>query len=254
MILPHDEHGDGAPLVLLHAGVADRSMWSDHLPPLGAAGHRALALDLPGFGDADAGPEPLAPWRDVLATMDALGIARAALVGNSWGAGMALRAAAIAPHRVSHLVLVSAGDPWRESPSSRLAAAWQAEEAALAAGSIDGAVDAVLAAWTQPGAPDELRERVGAMQRRIFIEHAAEPEPEYAPDPLADGPGARAGIRCPVLCLAGEHDMPDFAEAALGLAAALPDGRHAVIAGAGHLAPLETPESFRTILLEFLAA
>lgn len=165
-----------------------------------------------------------------------------------------LHAAALAPDRVSHLVLVSAGDPWRESPSSRLAAAWQAEEAALAAGDIDGAVDAVLAAWTQPGAPDELRARVGAMQRRSFIEHAAEPEPDYAPDPIADGPGALTGIRCPALCLAGEHDMPDFADAAPGLAAALPDGRHAVIAGAGHLAPLETPESFRAIVLEFLAA
>jgi len=157
VILPHDETGSGPPVILLHAGVADRSMCSDHLPP-------------------------------------------------------------------------------------------------LAAGDIDGAVDAVLAAWTQPDAPDALRARVGAMQRRGFVEHGAEPEPDYAPDPIADGAGALAGIRCPALCLAGEHDMPDFADAAPRLAAALPAGRHAVIAGAGHLASLETPESFRAIMLEFLAA
>ncbi len=48
--------------------------------------------------------------------------------------------------------------------------------------------------------------------------------------------------------------MPDFADAAPGLAAALPDGRHAVIAGAGHLASLETPEAFRATVLDFFAA
>jgi pimeloyl-ACP methyl ester carboxylesterase len=41
-------------VVLLHAGIANRQMWRDHLEPLAAAGYRAVAVDLPGFGEAQA--------------------------------------------------------------------------------------------------------------------------------------------------------------------------------------------------------
>ncbi|MGH9062285.1 MAG: alpha/beta fold hydrolase [Acidimicrobiales bacterium] len=54
--------------------------------------------------------------------------------------------------------------------------------------------------------------------------------------------------------LAGEHDMPDFRDAALRLSATLPQARHLVLEGADHLAPLETPVAFRTLLLDFLSA
>jgi pimeloyl-ACP methyl ester carboxylesterase len=48
--LPHEDAGTGAPVVLLHAGVADRTMWSELLPDLVRAGYRAITLDLPGHG------------------------------------------------------------------------------------------------------------------------------------------------------------------------------------------------------------
>ena len=50
MILPYDEAGSGEAIVLIHAGIADRTMWSEHLEPLAAAGYHAIAVDLPGFG------------------------------------------------------------------------------------------------------------------------------------------------------------------------------------------------------------
>ena len=57
MILPRDELGSGDPLVLLHAGIADRGMWRD-LEPFANAGYRVVAMDLPGYGDAriESGP------------------------------------------------------------------------------------------------------------------------------------------------------------------------------------------------------
>jgi 3-oxoadipate enol-lactonase len=100
-MLPHDEAGSGPVLLLLHAGIADRTMWAEHLEPLAAAGYRAIAVDLPGFGEAPVAPGEQAPWADVLETMDALAIDRAALVGNSFGGAVALRIAAVAPLRVS---------------------------------------------------------------------------------------------------------------------------------------------------------
>src|ERR1700758_2372289 len=101
MKLPHSEAGDGPAVLLLHAGVADRTMWREHLEPLAAAGYRVIAPDLPGFGEAAVRPGPQAPWNDVLETMNALGVERATLVANSFGGAVALRVAAVAPVAVS---------------------------------------------------------------------------------------------------------------------------------------------------------
>jgi pimeloyl-ACP methyl ester carboxylesterase len=238
--LPHDDVGSGPAVVLLHAGVADRTMWAEHLQPLADAGRRIVAVDLPGFGEA---PEPplLQPWDDVLETMDALGVERATLVGNSFGAAVALRVAALAPERVAALVLVS--PPPREwDPSPQLQAAWDAEEAALKRGDVDGAAAAVAEAW----APARLRERVAAMQRRALETQMAAGEPEEAPDPLE----GRRLEPVPAVIAVGEHDMPDFHAAAEAWGAELPHARRVTIAGAGHLAPLEQPEAFRELLAQ----
>jgi 3-oxoadipate enol-lactonase len=147
-------------------------------------------------------------------------------------------------------VLVSVS-PVELDPFDELMAAWTAEEDALERGDIE--VLAVLEAWTLPGTPEALRARVGAMQRRAFATALAADEPPEAPDPLEDDPELLAAIDVPVLVAVGERDMIDFRRGAETLAHALPRARHEVIAGAGHLARLETPDAFRALLFAFLA-
>lgn len=250
-MLPLDEAGVGEAVVLLHAGIADRTMWREHLGALADAGFRAVAVDLPGFGEAPIEPGPQAPWEDVLRTMKELGVARASLVGNSFGAAVALRAAAIASSAVSALALISP-PPLAMDPSPELQRAWDAEDAALERGDIDDAVEAVVNAWTQPGAPTALRERIAAMQRRAFELQAAAGDVEEAPDPLEQHPDALDRLRVPALAAAGEYDLPDFKRGAEQIAAALPRGQLAIIEGAGHLAPLEVPKALRDLLVAFL--
>jgi pimeloyl-ACP methyl ester carboxylesterase len=251
MALPHDEAGSGPAVVLLHAGIADRSMWAEHLQPLAAAGYRAVAVGLPGFGDVMPAEGEQAPWNDVLQTMDELSIEQAALVGNSFGGAVALRVALVAPHRVSALALISAPAPGIE-PSAELKAIWQAEEEALERGDTDAAVEAVVAGWTLPDAPPELRDRVAAIQRRTFECQPDDGEWIEAPDPVDEHPEALTQLNVPALVAAGKRDLPDFREGAESLARTLPSARHAVIQGAGHLAPLETAQAFRELLLGFL--
>lgn len=251
VMLPHDEVGRGPAVVLLHAGVADRTMWAEHLEPLAEAGYRVLAVDLPGYGEAPVEPGEQAPWADVLETMDELSIERAALVGNSFGGAVALRAALVAPDRVSALALISVPAPGLE-PSPELEAAWEAEEAALLRGDIEAAVDAVVDAWTLPDAPQGLRDRVAAMQRRAFALQAGATAATEAPDPVEQRPDALTRLNVPTLVAAGERDKRDFRRGAEVMARTLPGARHAVIKGAGHLAPLETPEAFRELVLTFL--
>jgi pimeloyl-ACP methyl ester carboxylesterase len=251
-VLPHDERGSGEAVVLLHAGVADRTMWREQLERLADAGYRGIALDLPGFGEAPVPAGPQAPWDDVLHTLRDLGLGPVAMVGNSFGAAIALRVAVVAPAAVRSLMLVSPPPLDDEDPSSELEAAWDAEEEALGRGDIDAAVEAVLAAWLAPDAPAELRDRVASMQRRAFELQSAATGAAEATDPLARDPGAVSRLRIPVLALAGEADMPDFKRAVEEIAAAIPGARTDTLAGAGHLAPLETPDRFWDALHAFL--
>ncbi|HLY49812.1 MAG TPA: alpha/beta hydrolase [Solirubrobacteraceae bacterium] len=250
-MLPYDEAGEGSAMVLLHAGIADRSMWSEQLEPLAEAGYRVVAPDLPGFGDAPIAAGEQAPWSDVLGLMDELEIERAVLVGNSFGGAVALRVAVLAGERVTALVLVSAPAPGLD-PSAQLQAAWKAEEAGLDRGDLESAVSAVVNAWTLPDAPTELRERVATMQRRAFARQAAAGEVSEAPDPVEADPDLLGGLDMPALVTAGELDMPDFRRSLRSLASVLPQARSALIAGAAHLAPLERPSEFRALLLSFL--
>ncbi|HXB16548.1 MAG TPA: alpha/beta hydrolase [Solirubrobacteraceae bacterium] len=253
MILPFDAVGEGPPVVLLHAGVADRTMWREHLAPIADSGRRAIALDLPGFGEAGLEPGPQSPWEDVLQTLRILTSEPVALAGNSYGGAIALRVAAVAPSAVGALALISAPAPGAEDePSDELAAIWEAEEAALEAGEVDRAVDVIVDGWTLPGASEEIRERIAAMQRRAFLLQQAVPDADVGSDPLEERLDRLGELRMPALCAAGTRDKPDFIAAATALAETLPEGRHATISRAGHLAPLEQPRVFRRMLLGFL--
>ena len=222
-------------------------MWSDQLDPLAEAGYRAIALDIPGFGEAAVPPGIDVPWNDVLETMAELDTGPAALVGNSYGGAVALRVAVAAPAAVTALALISAPAPGFD-PSPELGAAWEAEEAALERGDIDSAVELVMDTWVPP----RLRDRVAPMQRRAFEQQAELEGVTEAPDPVRDIEALRT-IDVPTLVVAGENDLPDFRDGAEAMAAVIPGARLELIDGVGHLAPLEAPEEFRRMLLDFLA-
>jgi 3-oxoadipate enol-lactonase len=246
-----DHAGHGPAVMLVHAGIADRRMWRSYLPWLAEEGWHAIAPDLPGFGEHAPSPDARAPWDFLGEVLDELGVERAVIVGNSFGGAVALRLAVTAPERVRALAMISSPAPGM-TPSPQLEAAWTAETEAMDRGDLDGAVDAVLTAWLAPDAPADLRELVAAMQRRAF-----ELDPEgmlpQASDPVEEHPARVGEVAVPALVAAGETDMPDFVWSARALADTLPHASHHVIAGAGHLAPLETPEAFRAMLIGFLA-
>ena len=86
------------------------------MPALTAAGLRAIAPDMRGFGESDA-PRAVEEYRitravaDLVAVLDALGVERARVVGHDWGAAIAWVFAALHPGRVERLVAMSVGHP-----------------------------------------------------------------------------------------------------------------------------------------------
>ena len=110
------EKGEGEPVILLHGLFFDTNMWSENIDAL-AAHFKVYALDLWGCGYSTREPldygYPLFA-EQLLRFMDRLGIARASLVGQSMGAGTAIRFCVEHRERVNKLVLVAcAGLPNR---------------------------------------------------------------------------------------------------------------------------------------------
>jgi 4,5:9,10-diseco-3-hydroxy-5,9,17-trioxoandrosta-1(10),2-diene-4-oate hydrolase len=106
----------GMPVILIHGVGGWAENWRAVMEPIAASGRRAIAVDLPGFGESEGpgsvahfGPhEPHYP-RWVLALMDALKIERAHIAGNSMGGAVAYMAAVSAPDRFPSLTLVASG-------------------------------------------------------------------------------------------------------------------------------------------------
>jgi 3-oxoadipate enol-lactonase len=253
-----DDEGSGEPVVLLHAGVADRRMWAPLVPAL-RGGHRVIRPDARGFGET---LPPLGPWShhtDLLALLDELLITRAHLVGASMGAGVAVEAALARPEAVASLVLAAPGGALFGDAPAELAPIWSAEVEALDRGDLDAAVEVNLRAWVDgpsrpPEAVDpEIRAFVGRMQREAFElpEWDSESAPEHELSPSAAG--RLRELRCPILVIVGEADHPSVISTAERIAAEAPDARLVVWPGVAHMLTLEQPDVFADAVLAFLA-
>jgi len=107
------EEGGGAPAILLHGSSLGSSadVFRRNLKALGAAGIRAIAVDLPGFGKSDPAEDLSGAARNafILKFMDALGLQRATLIGHSSSGGPAVNIALKHPDRVSHVIVLGTG-------------------------------------------------------------------------------------------------------------------------------------------------
>jgi 3-oxoadipate enol-lactonase len=75
MVLHWEEQGVGPPVLLVHAGICDRTMWDPQWATFPGA-HRTLRCDLRGFGRSPLPPERYSPPRDIEAVLDAAGVGR----------------------------------------------------------------------------------------------------------------------------------------------------------------------------------
>ncbi|ATE58648.1 2-hydroxy-6-oxo-6-phenylhexa-2,4-dienoate hydrolase [Thauera sinica] len=111
--LHYNDAGRGEAVIMLHGGGPGASGWSNYyknVEALAEAGYRAILLDCPGFNKSDEivtdVQRGLVNARAVKGLMDALGIDKAHLVGNSMGGATALNFALVFPERLARLVLM----------------------------------------------------------------------------------------------------------------------------------------------------
>ena len=140
--------GAGPPIVLLHAAIVDSRVWDPFVPLLTDAGYRAIRYDARGFGGSVTEDVEFSRVDDLLAVVDAFGIERAALVGNSQGGQIALDVAVSRPDRDAALVQLASGIGGLDVPMPpRDEAVEQRYEEIDAAGDIQALTDFELALW-----------------------------------------------------------------------------------------------------------
>lgn len=114
MKLHYNEAGSGEAVIMLHGGGPGAGGWSNFAKNIGpfAERYRTILLDCPGFNKSDtilsSEPRDLVNARAVRDLMDALGIQKAHLIGNSMGGASSIRFALEFPDRIDRLILMGA--------------------------------------------------------------------------------------------------------------------------------------------------
>ena len=249
MLLAHDVQGSGPPVLLIHAGVADRRMWD---PLVDALAHtfRVVRPDLRGFGETPLPPGPFSNSEDLDALLAHLGIAHVAVVGSSLGGRTALELATTHPGRVSSLVLLNTAYRGLE-PTPAAEAVGDEEERLLEAGDVDGAVELMVRTWLGPDAGDDARELLRVMQRNAYDVQLAAEEADPGPEPRLVEVDPTA-IAVPTTLVSGGHDIDHFRAIADHLAGQIPGAERVHLDWAGHLPSLERPDAVLALLLDVL--
>lgn len=247
--------GDGPTTVLLLHGIGGgKAAWPAQLDALAHAGYRAVAWDMPGYGDSaliwpydfDGLAAALAP----LIRQERDAGRRVVLVGHSMGGMVAQQAYAAMPEHIDGLLL-SGTSPAFGKPDGD----WQRDFVAARTAPLDaGRTMAELATGLVRAmvAPDAPADAV-AFATRVM---AAVPPSTYRAALQAlvrfDQRALLPRIAVPVLALAGEHDGNAAPAVMERMAARIPGAEYRCLPDVGHLACMERPELFNAAMLDFL--
>ena len=192
-------------------------------------------MDRPGYGSS---PRPAAGFagnaRAAVDVLDARSISQAVLVGHSYGGGVALAAASLAPDRVEALVLLASVGPGCLNAVDRLMAA-------AGTGPLCAMIAVALTPWI-PRGDHHPRWRTFLTEQRALVREV---------DQLTS---VLPRIRVPVLLLADPRDIVVPVATARRLELALPEARLQLIRGSGHDLPRRAPGRVANAIAGFLAA
>jgi len=251
----------GVPIVLVHGFGASSFSWRESLNPIADAGFTVYAPDMRGFGLSDKGWDKLmsqdAQADRLKAFMDAQGIERAVLSGNSMGGGIVTNFALRYPDRVRGLVLV---DPaiyggMNSGLASTLVSLpgiqrWAQHAVRFILANDDRNASTIKSAWFDGSqvTSDVLSGYRCALQT-----------PEWDIGLLAlmrDGMSNNLGPRLkelnvPTLIVWGEHDTWISPTNALKLNQDIAGSKLEIIPNAGHVPHEEKPEEFNGLVIDF---
>lgn len=275
------ELGTGPLVLLLHGFPEFWWSWRHQLPALAAAGMRAVAVDLRGYGDSDKPPRGYDPWTlsgDVAGLVRALGERQADLVGHDWGGTLSWCTAALHPRVVRSVAVLAAAhpramgaallhDPAQRSAARYLASVqlpWLPERSLIQDRAV--LVEKILRAGADPRwcASSEFTAVARRYREAMLIPTAAHCALEYyrwVGRSRVRFDGRRLSravdrmVGVPILQLHGANDPYVLEPTARRSARWAGKGyRYEVLPGVGHFVQQEAPELTTALLTEFLRA
>jgi pimeloyl-ACP methyl ester carboxylesterase len=246
--LGFDDEGAGDPVLLLHPFALSRSVWAPQLSAL-TGRCRVIAVDLPGHGQSDRLGNPhLARWSDQVASLlEQLRVRQAVAVGLSMGGYVALALARRHPGLVRALVLANtrAARDSDEAKAGREQTALQIEAEGM--GPVAAGLGPRLLA---PDAPEVLRAQVDRWLRAANPGGAADASRAMAR--RDDATTFVSRWTKPLLVISGSADQAVPAADTEAMARSCAVARFELIAGAGHLTPIEAPDRFNALVGGFI--
>lgn len=241
-------------VIFIHGVLNDHSVWILQTRYLANHGWNVLAVDLPGHcRSAGAAPATVEEAAEFVRTlMDAAGLAKAALVGHSFGSLIALEVAARSPERVSHLVMVGTAFPMKVSPLLLENSVNQPLRAIDLVNTFSHSMLAPPPSTLGPGT--WLYGGSRALMRRVL---ASNPVVNVfytgfkACDDYRNGEAAIVQVQCPTLFILGRQDQMTPPKAAQSLITKAPQAR-VVLLDAGHQLMTEAPEGVLFAVRDFL--
>jgi pimeloyl-ACP methyl ester carboxylesterase len=257
--LCYDVAGDpaGPAVLFVHAGVATRAMWDPQFDDL-ARDHHVIRYDTRGYGDSPGDDVEFADRHDLVAVLDAVGVASACLVGCSRGGRIAIDAALDAPARVTGLVTIGStpGGQEQDGATDRELEMLADMKAATEAEDIDAIVRTEVAFWDLGPSRDVDDVDPEFLERAIELNVGAAHWDFAGLDQPLDPPAVARlhEIAVPALVVVGELDVT---ESKLGyelLMAGLPKAEGLRFPDSAHLPSVERAEQFTSDLRAWLAA
>ena len=236
-------------IVLLHGGQLDRRMWDAQFDAF-AKHFRVIRYDLRGFGKSATPDIPFSNEEDLVLLLQRLRVKRATLVGLSLGAAVAVDFALAHPDMVEALILACPGlGGFRfEDKANDLHAVIEAAQE-----HDDGRVTELWlanpymsVAMENPALQQKLRllARDNArcwLNNPLLVRRSSPPASQRLRE-----------IRAPTLVIGGERDVSDIHKIVAKLVTEIPGARKEMIPQAGHIVPMERPEEFNRLVLEFI--
>jgi pimeloyl-ACP methyl ester carboxylesterase len=244
-----ESKGKGPPVILVHGGQMDRRMWDFQFDLL-AKEYQVIRYDIRGFGKSDIPARPYSHADDQKSLMKHFGLQKACIVGLSLGAAIATDFAIVYPDSVQALVLVCPGlGGFRfEDKANDLRAVTDAAR--------EENYDKVVELWLHNPFmsvamehPD-LRPKLRVLSRDnahcwlnnpLLLRRLTRPAAERLGE-----------IRAPTLIIGGGRDVSDIHKIVAKLSAEIPGAQQQILKDCGHIAPMENPEAFNKLLLDFL--
>lgn len=249
--IAYEVNGAGPPVLALHGVLVGTSNWVHQM--LRLPRFRWIVPAICGHGGSSpAGEHPTVEQAafDALAVLDAEGIDRAVVVGNSLGATVGLALAMLRPQRVQGLLLVEPVLPaLLPEGGDRLNEAARRARVHLAEERVDDALDLFLT----PRIGQDWREKVGRRRLTEWRRNVRSTPVWFdALDAFDPGPGPLAALDLSTLLAYGARTQPVYREMVQAIAEAIPAAEVVEVPDAGHGAPADNPEAFNALLIDFL--